>query len=129
MPAPTIDAIGVVVSDMPTAVRFYQRVGCTFAEGAEKEAHAEADLGSVRLMLDTEELIRGFDPEWSASGAGRISLAVRCADPAEVDRLYAELAADGAGLREPWDAFWGQRYAQVRDPDGNHVDLYAPLPG
>lgn len=24
-------------------------------------------------------------------------------------------------------AFWGQRYAVVRDPDGNDVDLFAPL--
>jgi uncharacterized glyoxalase superfamily protein PhnB len=28
---------------------------------------------------------------------------------------------------EPWDAFWGQRYAQLRDLDGNGVDLYATL--
>jgi hypothetical protein len=25
------------------------------------------------------------------------------------------------------DAFWGQRYAQLRDPDGVPVDLYATL--
>jgi hypothetical protein len=29
--------------------------------------------------------------------------------------------------KEPWDAFWGQRYAIVLDPDGNHVELSAPL--
>ncbi|MFL6036949.1 MAG: glyoxalase, partial [Gaiellaceae bacterium] len=28
---------------------------------------------------------------------------------------------------EPFDAFWGQRYATVVDPDGNAVDLFAPL--
>jgi hypothetical protein len=28
---------------------------------------------------------------------------------------------------KPWDAFWGQRYAVVHDPDGNGVDLLAPL--
>ncbi len=26
-----------------------------------------------------------------------------------------------------WDAFWGQRYAILHDPDGNGVDLFAPL--
>ncbi|MCZ6462364.1 MAG: glyoxalase, partial [Actinobacteria bacterium] len=25
------------------------------------------------------------------------------------------------------DAFWGQRYATVLDPDGNAIDLFAPL--
>jgi hypothetical protein len=29
--------------------------------------------------------------------------------------------------KEPWDAFWGQRYAIVLDPDGTHVELSAAL--
>ena len=29
-------------------------------------------------------------------------------------------------VKEPWDAFWGQRYAIVADPDGYMVDLFAP---
>jgi uncharacterized glyoxalase superfamily protein PhnB len=127
MPVPKIDAVGVVVSEMPATVGFYRRLGCSFDEGAEKESHVEVDLGGVRLMFDTEEVIRSFDSDWTADGIGRISLAAQCAGPAEVDRLYAELAALGYGIREPWDAFWRQRYAQVQDPDGNHVDLYAAL--
>jgi uncharacterized glyoxalase superfamily protein PhnB len=43
--------------------------------------------------------------------------------------VYAELMSAGyESQHEPWDAFWGQRYATVRDPDGNGVDLFAPLP-
>jgi hypothetical protein len=34
---------------------------------------------------------------------------------------------DYEGYREPWDAFCGQRYAMVKDPDGNPVDLFASL--
>ena len=37
------------------------------------------------------------------------------------------LAAGGRGHLAPWDAFWGQRYAVVLDPDGNVVNLFAPL--
>ncbi len=51
-----------------------------------------------------------------------------CESAADVDVVYAELT--GAGYeshKEPWDAFWGQRYAQVRDPDGHVIDLFAPL--
>ncbi|MGI8658350.1 MAG: VOC family protein [Candidatus Limnocylindria bacterium] len=77
------------------------------------------DLGSVR----------SFDPDWTApSGSPRGSLAFLCADASEVDRLYAELTANGAaGQRAPWDVVWGQRYATVADPDGNAVDLFAWL--
>ena len=63
-------------------------------------------------------------------GGHRTALAFRCEAPAEVDRLYDELTRAGGGShREPWDAFWGQRYAQPTDPDGNVIDLFAQLGG
>ncbi|HZD98061.1 MAG TPA: VOC family protein, partial [Micromonosporaceae bacterium] len=37
--------------------------------------------------------------------------------------------AGSHGHKEPWDAFWGQRYSMISDPDGNSVELFAPLPG
>ncbi|WP_348637923.1 VOC family protein [Actinomadura madurae] len=59
----------------------------------------------------------------------RTFLAFQAASPADVDAVYAEMTAAGyTGAKEPWDAFWGMRYATVLDPDGNGVDLYAPLP-
>jgi uncharacterized glyoxalase superfamily protein PhnB len=30
------------------------------------------------------------------------------------------------GLQEPYDAFWGARYAIVEDPDGRHVGVMSP---
>ena len=45
-----------------------------------------------------------------------------------MDERYEQVTAAGfVGEKEPWDAFWGQRYAQLRDPDGVPVDLFAPL--
>ena len=68
-------------------------------------------------------------PGKSSSGSPRAALAFECADPAEVDSIYQSMVAAGfEGHLEPWDAFWGQRYATLRDPDGNGVDLFAPLP-
>ena len=125
---PTIDAIGLVVTDMARSIRFYRRLGCTFGDGAETAPHAETELGGgVRLMLDTAQMLDelAFDPTDEKRGHGMMSLAARCGSPAEVDALYAELAAEGLGRFEPFDAPWGQRYAGVRDPDGSHVDLYA----
>ena len=47
-----------------------------------------------------------------------------------MNSTYAELIAAGyEGHKEPWDAFWGQRFAVLHDPDGNTVDLFAPLEG
>ncbi|MFI6208505.1 VOC family protein [Streptomyces sp. NPDC051041] len=125
------DAIGLVVTDMAAAVTFYRRLGFAFPAGAEDQPHAEAELpGGLRLLLDTEETVRSFHPGWRPpAGGGRASLALRCDGPGEVDALYEELV--GAGYHselKPWDAVWGQRYAVLHDPDGNGVDLFAPLP-
>jgi catechol 2,3-dioxygenase-like lactoylglutathione lyase family enzyme len=129
--APTFNAIGIVVADMAASLAFYRRLGLAIPAEADDAPHAEAELpGGVRLMWDTLDTINSFDPEFSpAKGDGRIGLACRCADPAEVDATYADMTAAGyEGHKQPWDAFWGQRYAVLHDPDGNGVDLYAPLP-
>jgi catechol 2,3-dioxygenase-like lactoylglutathione lyase family enzyme len=128
---PRFDAIGMVASDMAASVAFYRRLGLVFPEGAETQPHAEAQLpGGLRLMLDTEETVRSFRPEWQPGTGGRLSIALLCESPAEVDTVYEELVAAGHhGELKPWDAVWGQRYAVVHDPDGNGVDLFAPLPG
>jgi uncharacterized glyoxalase superfamily protein PhnB len=48
--------------------------------------------------------------------------------PGSVDALYATITGAGfTGKKPPWDAFWGQRYACVLDPDGNQIDLFAAL--
>lgn len=125
------EAFGIVVSDMARSLAFYRKLGLEFADGAESEDHVEAQLpGGLRYMLDTETVVKSFDPEWQRpSGGHAVGGAFRCDSPEEVDRVYAELlAAGGSSHKEPWDAFWGQRYAQVRDPDGTVVDLFAQLP-
>ena len=84
----------------------------------------------MRYTLDTEDVMRGFDPGWKRPSNGHaVGGAFRCGSPDEVDQVFRDLLAAGATAhKEPWDAFWGQRYAQVKDPDGTVIDLYASLP-
>ncbi|OEV31926.1 glyoxalase [Streptomyces nanshensis] len=128
---PRFDLIGLVAADMAAALAFYRRLGLDIPAEADKEPHVEAALpGGLRIAWDTEETIRSFDPGFDPGprGGGRIGLAFLCDSPADVDRLYAELTGAGyEGHNEPWDAFWGQRYAVVADPDGNGVSLFARL--
>ena|SRR5579859_4443690 len=127
-----LDAVGVIVRDLGRSVPFYRALGAPFPEGSEtsEHGHAEAELaGGFRFMLDTEATILSFDPSWvPPAGPPRAAVAFRCETPQELDRLFAAaLEAGGREHKAPWDAFWGQRYAQLRDPDGNGVDLYADL--
>jgi catechol 2,3-dioxygenase-like lactoylglutathione lyase family enzyme len=126
---PELNAIGIVASDMARSIRFYQVVGLDVPDTPD-EGHVDTSLpNGMRLMLDTEETIRSFRPDWKRQTGNQVGLALECESPAEVDEIYARVTAAGFhGEKEPWDAFWGQRYAQLQDPDGVPVDLYAALP-
>jgi catechol 2,3-dioxygenase-like lactoylglutathione lyase family enzyme len=129
MSAPRLNVIGVVVQDMGRSLAFYRRLGLDVPAEKDSEPHVDHELpGGLRVAWDTVETIRSFDPDYAPGPSTGMSLAFALETPAEVDSTYAELVSAGAeGHKEPWDAFWGQRYALVRDPDGNAVDLYSPL--
>lgn len=128
--APKFNLIGIVTADMGRSLAFYRRLGLDLPAEADSAPHVEAALpGGLRMAWDTEETVRSFMPGWEPGGPGRIGLAFDCGTPDGVDAAYTELTGAGyEGEMAPWDAFWGQRYAVVSDPDGNGVDLYAALP-
>lgn len=125
---PQLNALGIVASDMARSVAFYRLLGIELPEQAD-EGHLDAFLpNGVRFMLDSEDVVRSFQPEWTRETGNQIGLAFECESPAEVDDLYTRITTAGFhGEKLPWDASWGQRYAQLRDPDGVPVDLYASL--
>ena len=127
---PRIDVIGIVVDDMARSLAFYRRLGLDAPAEADSEPHVEIQLpGGLRLTFDTVETIHSFDPSWTApTGSSRSAIAFACADPDEVNATYKNLVDAGyEGHLEPFDAFWGQRWASLHDPDGHGVDLFAPL--
>jgi uncharacterized glyoxalase superfamily protein PhnB len=129
MPA-HLDAIGLVVKDLAASLAFYRLLNVDIADDADKQPHVEASLpGGLRILWDTEETVRSFDPDYESPASGfRMGLAFHCDTPAEVDATYEQIVAAGyVGHKAPWDAVWGQRYAMLLDPDGNGVDLFSPL--
>ncbi len=123
------DMVGIVVADMGASLRFYRTLGLEIPEGLDSEPYVEIITpNGYRISWNTEEMIRSFDPGWEEPVGQRVSLAFKCDSPAEVDAVYARIVAHGyMPYKGPWDAFWGQRYAVVIDPDDNNVDLFAPL--
>jgi catechol 2,3-dioxygenase-like lactoylglutathione lyase family enzyme len=123
-------SIGLVVADMATSLAFYRRLGFDLPADADDQPHVEVDLpGGLHLAWDTEGTILSFDESWvPPSGSHRIALSFACDSPADVDATHNALVESGSPSHlAPWDAFWGQRYAVVLDPDGNHVELFAAL--
>ncbi len=121
-----LDVVGIAVRDMAESLRFYRLLGLEIPEGQESETHVEATAGGLRIAWDTIELLEQIYGSWEEAEGHRIELAFKCDSADEVDAVYARMVErDYRGYKEPWDAFWGQRYAVVEDPDGNLVSLFA----
>ena len=123
-----LNAIGIVAADMAESIRFYRLLGLDVPETPD-EGHVDTFLpNGVRFMLDSEETMRSFMDGWSRETGNQVGIAFECAGPAEVDEIYTRVTEAGFhGEKEPWDAFWGQRYAVLKDPSGVDVSLYASL--
>lgn len=121
--------LGIVTADMELSRKFYAMLGWNFPEPEDGGPYTELKLESgLRISLNDEAMVRQIDKDWVKPTGHRMGVAFLCDSPAGVDALYAAVVEAGfVGYKEPWDAFWGQRYAQVADPDGNLVDLFAYL--
>lgn len=125
---PILDQINLVVSNVETTVAFYRRLGLDIpdTDPVFQNHHRSARLrDGIDLDIDSMEFARHWDRGWR-EGTGVIGFKV--ASRAEVDSVYADLTSAGyVGQQEPYDAFWGARYAVVEDPDGNAVGLMSPV--
>jgi len=129
MPTMKLDAVSITSGNMTKSAEFYRLLGFRFPAFDADAKHLEpmAEPGEVRLMIDDRGLMQSITGK-PPIPPNHSSFAMKCANPAEVDGAAKAIAAAGfTVIKEPWDAFWGQRYAIVADPDGYHVDLFAPL--
>jgi uncharacterized glyoxalase superfamily protein PhnB len=116
-----LDAVAVSSKDMTKTVAFYELLGF------DKHVEPNTKAGDVRLMIDTAELMEELSGH-APTPPNHASFAMLCDTVAEVNAVAAALKDAGHTLTvEPWDAFWGQRYATVRDPDGYQIDIFAAL--
>lgn len=124
-----IDAISVKSKNFKETVRFYTLLGFTFPQFKDNEDHLEPITkdGDVRLMIDDPQLLKETLGK-EAKPPTHSSFAILCNSPEEVDKTAKKIKDNGyTVVKEPWDAFWGQRYAIVQDPDGYMIDLFASL--
>ena len=119
-------SIDIVVADMDRALAFYRALGLDVPDHATGPQAEITTPGGATLGLQLEAMVRQAYPDWETPVGQRVTFACRCDSRAEVDAVYARVEAAGfPGQRAPWDAFWGQYYAMLKDADGNRVDLFA----
>lgn len=78
--------------------------------------HAEMRIGDSIVMLGEENPAWPEQKSAESMGGSPVSLNIYLPD---ADAAYKKALAAGAkGLKQPEDAFWGDRYGQVKDPFG-----------
>jgi PhnB protein len=109
------------VKNADKAIEFYKRAfGATekfrLTEPSGRIGHAELEFGGTTLMLCDEYPELGFvGPE--TIGATTLSIHLHVDD---CDAMIRRAVSEGAKLlREPSDAFYGERSGTVRDPFGH----------
>lgn len=128
-PRVTLNQINLVAAELPAVVEFYRLLGLEIAEvtpawEAWKPHHRNANVvGGAKLDFDLDSL--AFARMWGSDNVPVGALLGFGVDSREgVDTLYERVTAAGyTGLRAPYDAFWGARYAVVLDPSGVAVGL------
>lgn len=130
MSTPITAVIPVLMArDVEESLAFFTRLGFseTFRDEPRKPRYAGIRRDSVRLHLQW-----GDPTQWEHHG-DRPAYRFLTPDP---DALHAELAAAGGVIptsgggpyATPKDTPWGTREFHLRDPGGNVLQFYAPLP-
>lgn len=128
--------MNLVARDIEATIAFYRLLGMTIpddkvwrtdsgphhVDGIHANSDVEFDFDSAQLASaynsGHEDDVRGNETVLGFSVGSRD----------DVDELYGELVGAGyAGRQQPYDAFWGARYAVIVDPDGREVGLMSPL--
>ena len=123
---PVLDQLNLVVADMEASVAFYRLLGVDVAETAPQwQPHHRSARAGVDLDFDSVR----FAGDWNAGSTGpAVVLGFKLSSRQAVDELCGRLRDGGYRVQqEPFDAFWGARYAVVEDPDGNPVGLMSPI--
>ena len=129
----TIAKLNIVAKRYDETLEFYRVLGVSIpavlGEPSDTRHAPAVDHGSSSFALDNPALAKIYNAEWRRWALpNSVLLTAQLPTREAVDSTYTVLVAAGhEGVQLPYDAFWGARYAVVRDPEGNSVGLESPL--
>ena len=124
-----LDQVNIVVTDMETSVEFYRLLGLDIpdTDPAWQSHHRTAVSEGLDIDLDSEAFARKWNGGSKGASANSSVLGFKLPTREAVDEVYGRVIRAGyKSQQEPYDTFWGSRYAVVEDPDGNPVGLMSP---
>ena len=120
-----LSSIRLITDDVARLVGFYERVTGTRAVW-QAPAFAELRLDGATLAIASTATVPVFAPGAVTPAANRSVLVELLVD--DVDAVYDDLRATlDDVVTTPTTMPWGNRSLVVRDPDGNLVNVFAPV--
>ena len=118
--------VNLIVTDLERAKEFWSTLGW---ESTPRTDHAAVVTfaSGMNLVLHEPEFARLWDPAYDGPVAGSTVVDLNLPSREAVDDAHARVVAAGfASSVEPWDTFFGARYAIVCDGDGHRIGLKSP---
>jgi catechol 2,3-dioxygenase-like lactoylglutathione lyase family enzyme len=126
--SPTFGGLHFWVADMNATLAFYRLVGVPISDEPWEGEFLNVQLAEGKsFAFGTYGLTQRYDPAFEPPATGRSHAALQFNLPsrAAVDEMHERLTAAGHPSHlTPIDAFWGNRYCEVVDPDGNVVGFH-----
>jgi catechol 2,3-dioxygenase-like lactoylglutathione lyase family enzyme len=127
---PHIHQLNIVVRDVERSAGFYALLGLPVGSSSPPwdRHHRSFDTdANPAVDLDSATFASVWNGGWRPERTG-VVINVEVASREEVDVVYLAVTRAGHhGEQEPYDAFWGARYAVVADPDGNAIGIMSPI--
>ncbi|CAH1226591.1 VOC family protein [Paenibacillus sp. JJ-223] len=118
--------LSIYVKEMKKSLDFYRALGLEIPEKANEEHHFEVPYNDIILSFDTWESAQTILGDQPKPAGYRMELAFQFDSKEALDESYCRLTVRGyEGHFEPNDTPWGERYAIIKDPDGNLISLVA----
>lgn len=118
-------SVRLVTKDLDKLVAFYMMM-TGVAPSLLKEDYAEIHIDGTTLAICTESLVKEFNAGAAVAAANRSAILEFLVD--DVDAIHTRLTAEPIELvMPPTDRPWGYRGMMLRDPDGNLINIFAPL--
>ncbi len=126
-PAPALSQLNLVVKDVDATLLFYRRLGLKIDAEPGAQHVAVQFPGGILVEFDSTAFVPQWNSGWRGSTGGSTILGFWVPSRDDVDKIHADLTSAGySSHQQPYDAFWGGRYAIIDDPDGNGVGLMSP---
>ena len=119
MIGPFLDQVNIVVSDMESSVAFYRLLGLEIPDTATawQAHHRSARSEGFDIDFDSAEFAKQWNKGSRGVSANSSVLGFKLPTRHALDETYARIVDAGYGTQqEPYDTFWGSRYAIVEDP-------------